>query len=271
VLGLVARHAGVDDDALDALAMSGAPEGAQAPVIGAAAHAAGLALAGRHAEAESLYRSLGPVAAWRVPPHVELLAATMALDVALELGTEPDIGVLHGRLAAYRGYHVVSGTGAFGYNGPVELWTGRAALALGRPDEAVSDLETATRACAVNGATGFRVEAQAELATALAARAARGDAPRALALATEAARQARLLGLDRLAARATAAAGRPGAGLTRRELEVAHLVAAGLTNREIAQRLHLSERTAQNHVQHVLDKLGLPNRSQIAVWVSRRT
>ena len=55
--------------------------------------------------------------------------------------------------------------------------------------------------------------------------------------------------------------------LTRRELEVADLVAQGLTNREIASRLFVSERTAQNHVQHILDKLALPNRSQIAVWV----
>jgi DNA-binding NarL/FixJ family response regulator len=40
-----------------------------------------------------------------------------------------------------------------------------------------------------------------------------------------------------------------------------------MTNREIATRLYVSERTAQNHVQHILDKLNLPNRSQIAVWV----
>ncbi len=42
----------------------------------------------------------------------------------------------------------------------------------------------------------------------------------------------------------------------------------GLTNWEIAERLFLSERTAQNHVQHILTKLNLSNRSQIAVWVT---
>jgi DNA-binding NarL/FixJ family response regulator len=56
--------------------------------------------------------------------------------------------------------------------------------------------------------------------------------------------------------------------LTPREREVAELVAEGLTNREIAGRLQLSDRTAQNHVQHILDKLDLPNRGQIAVWVT---
>lgn len=58
--------------------------------------------------------------------------------------------------------------------------------------------------------------------------------------------------------------------LTRREWQVAGLVGAGKTNREIAQELYLSERTAQNHVQHVLTKLGLSNRSQIAVWVTHQ-
>jgi DNA-binding NarL/FixJ family response regulator len=49
---------------------------------------------------------------------------------------------------------------------------------------------------------------------------------------------------------------------------VAGLVAQGLTNRQIADRLYLSERTAQNHVQHVLVKLGFSNRSQIASWAA---
>ncbi len=56
--------------------------------------------------------------------------------------------------------------------------------------------------------------------------------------------------------------------LTRREHDVAALVAEGLTNRQIAAQLFLSERTAQNHVQHILTKLTLANRSQIAVWVT---
>ena len=45
-------------------------------------------------------------------------------------------------------------------------------------------------------------------------------------------------------------------------------MADGLTNRAIAQRLYLSERTAANHVQHILGKLGFANRSQIASYMS---
>jgi DNA-binding NarL/FixJ family response regulator len=62
----------------------------------------------------------------------------------------------------------------------------------------------------------------------------------------------------------------PAEPLTPREREVAELVARGLTNREIATQLYLSERTAQNHVQHILTKLDLANRSQIAVWITNR-
>ena len=54
--------------------------------------------------------------------------------------------------------------------------------------------------------------------------------------------------------------------LTERELEVARFVAAGLTNRDIADRLVISERTAEGHVQRILDKLGFRSRSQIAAW-----
>jgi len=60
------------------------------------------------------------------------------------------------------------------------------------------------------------------------------------------------------------------ARLTRRELEVAGLVAQGLTNREIAQRLFISERTADGHLEHIRDKLGVGTRAQITAWVVRQ-
>ena len=56
-------------------------------------------------------------------------------------------------------------------------------------------------------------------------------------------------------------------GLTAREQEVAELVADGLTNRAVASRLHLSERTVETHVLHACTKLGLANRTQLARWV----
>ena len=56
--------------------------------------------------------------------------------------------------------------------------------------------------------------------------------------------------------------------LTRREREISELVTQGLTNREIAANLVISVRTAEKHVDHVMSKLGLSNRTQIATWMS---
>ena len=71
-----------------------------------------------------------------------------------------------------------------------------------------------------------------------------------------------------LEASASARRRAPG-GLSRRELEVARLIAGGLTNREVASRLFISERTAEGHVEHILNKLGLSNRTQVAGWIAR--
>src|SRR4029077_1358849 len=57
--------------------------------------------------------------------------------------------------------------------------------------------------------------------------------------------------------------------LSRREREVAQLLARGLSNREIAGRLYLSERTIDNHVHHILDKLGFDSRVQVATGLAR--
>ena len=60
----------------------------------------------------------------------------------------------------------------------------------------------------------------------------------------------------------------PATPLTARERQVAELIAHGLTNRQIAARLVIALRTADNHVQHIFDKLGLSARAQVAAWVA---
>jgi DNA-binding NarL/FixJ family response regulator len=58
--------------------------------------------------------------------------------------------------------------------------------------------------------------------------------------------------------------------LTRKEVEVAILVAQGKTNKEIASRLFNSERTIDNHVQHIYNKLNIDSRAELALWVQAR-
>jgi len=230
--------------------------------------------AGDRAAAEAAYALAGPVRSWTPVPAMRMAAWAHGLPVAIGLGRMEDAEFLAAQLEPFRGQHVANGAGSGVYMGPVELPLGQAAAALGRLDAAVADLRIAASICDANGARGYAVQARVELAAALARRQAPGDRDEALAVLAAAAPEAGQLGMvpftewtGRLQAQLTdAPAGE--SPLSPRELEVARLVAQGLTNKQIGQTLYVSERTAENHVQHILIKLGLRNRSQIAAWAS---
>jgi DNA-binding NarL/FixJ family response regulator len=197
------------------------------------------------------------------------------MQVSVELGEAEDAAALLELLDCERGRHVTGVTGTAVYLGPVELYLGIGAAFLGRLDRAVADLETAVGVAVRNGARSFVVEARYELARALVARAGPGDLQRARAVLADCRSGAEELGMAPFVARsnqllAGLGGGRQPSGLSAREEEVALLVARGLSNREIAAALVVSERTAQNHVQHILTKLGFAKRSQIAAWVAGR-
>ena len=61
-----------------------------------------------------------------------------------------------------------------------------------------------------------------------------------------------------------------GPALTDREWEVLRLVAAGHTNREVAERLSISENTVKFHMRGILDKLHLRNRTEVTAWAAAR-
>lgn len=61
-----------------------------------------------------------------------------------------------------------------------------------------------------------------------------------------------------------------GVDLSRREREVLELVAAGMSNRDIAEALHISQHTVKNHVRSILDKLGVASRGQAVAEATRR-
>jgi predicted ATPase/DNA-binding CsgD family transcriptional regulator len=142
----------------------------------------------------------------------------------------------------------------------------------------------AVDACEAGSSPQALADARYRLAEALlGAGGGRTEAATALRQALQGAREMRILPLVReiegLAKRArielepdsTATPVAPGArlGLTRRELEVLHLVAAGRTNREIATRLFVGEKTVATHVSNILGKLGAANRVE-AVAIANR-
>ena len=91
-------------------------------------------------------------------------------------------------------------------------------------------------------------------------------------------RKGRAMGMDEAVAYAlgeapadTLSTSGPAAALTKRERQVADLVAQGLTNKQIAAKLVISQRTAQGHVEHILTKLGFNSRAQIAAWIAQES
>jgi DNA-binding CsgD family transcriptional regulator len=137
---------------------------------------------------------------------------------------------------------------AEGEAGQAPLWAarcrtlaGEALTADGRPDDARRELRAAASELEAGGAWGYRDAALRVLRRL-------GDRPRP----TPASALGERNGDDRLAA------------LTTREREVAELIAEGLTNAQIALRLHLSERTVEKHVSNALAKLGLSSRAGVA-------
>jgi DNA-binding CsgD family transcriptional regulator len=277
ILPVLGRHIGQDRLSMEANALVAEDRGRLESIgliafLGAAhAHAT----AGNFPEARRLYRATGPVAAWRPPPHVVLLVDALGIAVADAVVDVADLGVHRDRLGEHRGHHVVSGTGQVAYLAPVELWLGVAAARLGLLDEAAADLEQAAATCASIGAAGFSVEAQVRLAGTLADRRGSGDLARARALLGTAGSSARTLGMAPFVRAASVVQAQVDAlagvvPLTAREAEVAQLVAQGLTNRAVAERLVLSERTVEHHVRSVLSKLGFTNRAQVAAWAGQR-
>jgi ATP/maltotriose-dependent transcriptional regulator MalT len=63
------------------------------------------------------------------------------------------------------------------------------------------------------------------------------------------------------------ATGREAGSMTKREWEVVGLIAEGLSNQEMAERLHIALHTVKSHMHNVLEKLGLHSRLQVAAYV----
>lgn len=145
----------------------------------------------------------------------------------------------------------------------IEHAAGLIELAEGRTGAARELLEQASEGWLALGRRWEGVQALVDLA-ACARRSKRpAEAARLSERARELATGSRLL--EDVARRVTTDDASP---LSARELEVARLVAEGATNREIADRLVISPKTASAHVEHILAKLGVGRRAEIAAWVT---
>jgi DNA-binding CsgD family transcriptional regulator/tetratricopeptide (TPR) repeat protein len=220
---------------------------------------------GRPDEAAHLYRLTGRPWEWEVPPYFAVLARSVGATLAARLGPREDVEFFRSALLPHRDMHVVASAGTASYLGPVDLPLGRCAAALDDLDAAADHLTRALATCERIGAPGFAVESACELAE-VRRRQGRDPAP----LLARARPSAERLGMRPWTERIDGLLGGRSGPLTAREEEVAALVAQGLSNREIAARLVLSERTVGNHVQHILTKLGVPNRGRVAAWMSSR-
>jgi two-component system response regulator DevR len=76
--------------------------------------------------------------------------------------------------------------------------------------------------------------------------------------------------LARLRGDVTPGPGEVGSDLTAQERRVLNLVAEGLTNRQIGERVHLAEKTVKNYVSNILMKLGLSRRAEVAAYMAKR-
>ena len=202
----------------------------------------------------------------QVATHVALARVAWSLD-RYDAGS-----AIYAALSPFAGELVVSSSLAVASMGSVSRYLGQMATLMGDWPRAELDFARAMRRNMETAARGEVAETRFDWATALLRHGQARDRERASAMLGAAARGAAELGMKPLERRAVDALAALKAGpgpLTTRELEIAALVAEGMTNKEVATRLRLSVRTAENHVLNVMNKLGLDNRAQVAAWYTR--
>lgn len=202
----------------------------------------------------------------QVQTHMAFAVAAWSLDRA---DAAPAI---YAALEPFADELSVSSTGQAVSGGSVSRYLGQMAVLMGDWDRVEIDFARAMRRNLETGARGEVADTRFDWATGLLRHGLARDRERASAMLEAAERGANELGMEPLRQRAAASRAALKAGpspLTDRELEVAALIAEGLTNKEVATRLRLSVRTAENHVLNVMNKLGLDNRAQVAAWHTR--
>ena len=235
----------------------------------------GLAVMGRLDEARIALRLSAPSAFENLGSAIDSLSRIATITEVIALVGDRDLAERTYKAALPFARLNVS-VGAAGLTGSVSRCLGILATTLERWDDAAKHFEEAIEFERRMGAPPFVVRSQVAYAEMLLRTGRDGDLRHAQKLLESAIATSRELGMVPWQERAIRLVkgleerGVTDHPLSSRELEVAALVAQGLSNRAIAGRLHLSERTAESHVKNICDKLGFNSRSQVAAWIAAR-
>jgi len=195
-------------------------------------------------------------------------------EVCVFLDDAERAATLYSALAPCDGRNIVAPPNVACF-GAAARYLGMLAATMKRWPDAERHFEDALEMNARQGARPWLAHTQHQYAAMLLARERPGDRERAASLLDEALATSGALGMQTLAERAAAlreeigpSLGKPSypAGLSRREVEVLRLVAAGKGNREIAERLFVSHNTVANHVRSILTKTNTANRTEAATF-----
>ncbi|HEY3139575.1 MAG TPA: AAA family ATPase [Acidimicrobiales bacterium] len=227
----------------------------------------------------------------RAVPRDSLWWASLSYlaDASILLGDRDAAAAVYRELVPARGLVVQVGNLLAAY-GAVDRYLGGLSALLGRDRDAEAHFEQAMRIDRRTRMPVWLARTQAAYGRFLAHRARAGDLERAGAMLRASHEVARGCGMARLATETAelmdqVSNARPGrstgtvllgdpvrtsVGLTRRELAILPLLAEGSTNREIGERLHISQHTAANHIRSILLKTGCANRTEAAAWALRQ-
>jgi class 3 adenylate cyclase/DNA-binding CsgD family transcriptional regulator/tetratricopeptide (TPR) repeat protein len=234
---------------------------------------------GREREARAAFEQLAAHDFADLPQDILWLTCMAYLaEVCVFLGDARRAATLYRLLLPHNGYTVMVGSAAVCY-GAASRYLGMLAATMERWEEAVQHFEDALAMNARMGARPWLAHTQHQYAVMLLTRHQPGDRDRAMSLFHEALTTVRALGMHALEGRITPyIESRPAPvlatpdildDLSQREIEVLRLLAAGKSNREIADALCISLNTVATHVRNILAKTGAANRTEAAAYALR--
>lgn len=201
-----------------------------------------------------------------------MVAVPMLAEVVADVADAECAEVLYPLLVPFASLAVAGGSGTVACEGSVSRPLGRLAATAGRLDAAEHHFRDAIRLEESMGGRPFAALSRMYLAEVLNARGGAANLSAAAQLARTALAAMRAMQMSGRAARceqllvAIDADLAERTALTSREREIVALVAEALSNRQIAERLFVSERTVETHVSHVLAKIGGSSRTDIVAW-----